>query len=87
MSKNIQSIKPSNEEFMEKVKMIKMPIYRCTCGVEILVVPDLAAMNRAIERHVGHHNRITGDRLTEETLTTRIIKAVAKMAPSLSLNC
>lgn len=85
--KNVQSIKSCNEEFVEKVKMLKMPIYRCTCGVEILVLPDLAAMNRAIERHVGHHNRITGDHLTEEALTMRIIKTVAKKAPSLSLNC
>jgi hypothetical protein len=85
--KNLQSIKSSNEEFVEKVRMLKMPIYRCTCGVEILVLPDLAAMNRAIERHIGHHNRITGDHLTEEALTMRIIKTVAKMAPSLSLDC
>jgi hypothetical protein len=85
--KNLQEIKLPNEEFVEKVKTLKMPIYHCSCGAEILVVPDLAAMNRAIQKHVGHHNRITGDHLTEEALTIRIVKVIAKMAPSLNISC
>jgi len=30
-------------------------IIRCQCGVEILVLPDLKAMNHAIEVHVAEH--------------------------------
>lgn len=30
----------------------RLPIISCECGAEILVVPDLQAMNRAIKTHV-----------------------------------
>jgi hypothetical protein len=33
----------------------RMPIVRCVCGCEILVVPDLKAMNLAINNHVAKH--------------------------------
>jgi hypothetical protein len=77
--KNLQKIKSPNEEFVEKVMALKMPIYWCSCGSEILVVPDLAAMDRAVQKHIGHHNRITGDRLTGEALTMTILRAISKM--------
>ncbi len=32
-----------------------MAIIRCLCGTEILLVPDINAMNRAIENHVHEH--------------------------------
>ena len=32
-----------------------MPTIRCVCGAEMLVIPDLNAMNRAIENHVAEH--------------------------------
>lgn len=32
-----------------------LPIIYCECGAEILVLPDLPAMNRAIETHVAEH--------------------------------
>jgi hypothetical protein len=82
--KNIQSLKSVDDEFVEKVKALRMPIYRCSCGGDILVVPDLAAMNKAIQQHIGHHNRITGDRLSEETLTNAILRVISKMTPLLS---
>jgi hypothetical protein len=34
-----------------------LPIISCECGAEILVVPDLQAMNRAIKTHVGEHGK------------------------------
>jgi hypothetical protein len=34
-----------------------LPLIRCECGVEILVVPDLQAMNRAIKTHVAEHRK------------------------------
>lgn len=48
----------------------KMPIIKCTCGAKILVVPDLSAMERAIENHkVKNAN--------EQFLTEKILKAVS----------
>jgi len=32
-----------------------LPLIQCECGLEILVVPDLKAMNRAIKTHVEEH--------------------------------
>jgi len=40
-----------------------LPIITCACGAEILVVPDLKAMNRAIKAHVAEHRK-------KETLNT-----------------
>ena len=34
---------------------------KCECGWEILLVPDLKAMNRAIEAHVDTHRKIEKD--------------------------
>jgi len=45
-----------------------MPIVRCVCGSEILVVPDLKAMNLAITNHVATKHKTTpgdSERLTE----------------------
>lgn len=35
----------------------RLPIISCECGTEILVVPDLQAMNRAIKTHVAEHRK------------------------------
>jgi hypothetical protein len=51
-----------------------MPIIKCVCGFEILVVPDLKAMSRAIKNHVAEHKKVNErskrltDFLTEQVL-------------------
>jgi hypothetical protein len=35
----------------------RLPLIKCKCGTEILVVPDLRAMNRAIKTHVSEHRK------------------------------
>ena len=59
-----------------------MPTIRCLCGLRILVVPDLKAMNRAIKKHVAEHkqadNGLVPDSL-EEFLTEQILIAASKM--------
>jgi hypothetical protein len=42
---------------VDKCLIEQFPIIRCDCGAEILVVPDLQAMNRAIKTHVAWHRR------------------------------
>jgi hypothetical protein len=39
----------------DRASCSKMPIIKCDCGAEILVVPDLAAMDRAIKTHLAYH--------------------------------
>ena len=60
-----------------------MPIVRCICGSEILVVPDLKAMNRAIKNHVAEHKeaRDGSDRLNSLTgfLTESVLMVASKI--------
>ena len=45
-----------------------LPIIICECGAKILVVPDLKAMNRAIETHVNEHRK--NERRIEKNLSS-----------------
>ena len=85
--KNIQEINfSSDKDRRTSVAAIKtrMPVIRCVCGSEILVVPDLKAMNLAIKNHVAEHKRNfnTSEKLTE-FLTEQIIIVANKMIPPL----
>jgi hypothetical protein len=55
-----------------------MPILKCSCGVHILIVPDLSEMDKAIRAHIVEHRRITGQRLKEETIVQLILKALTE---------
>jgi hypothetical protein len=52
--------------------------YRCSCGEQIRILPDLDKMVSAINTHVLEHNKLTKRCLTEETLAREIIKTIAK---------
>jgi hypothetical protein len=54
-----------------------MPVVTCSCGERILVVPDFAEMDRAIQAHFEAHPECD-----EEWLTRKIIKAVADCVKS-----
>jgi hypothetical protein len=40
-------------------KLLKgsLPLINCECGAQILLVPDLPVMNRAINAHVANHKK------------------------------
>jgi len=60
----------------------RMPTIRCVCGLRILVVPDLKAMNRAIKNHLEEHKRKDyGLKLDsfEAFLTKQVLIVVSKM--------
>ena len=66
-----------------------MPTIRCMCGLRILIVPDLKAMNRAIKNHVAEHKKadygLVLDSL-EEFLTEQILIVASEMnLPNVSL--
>jgi hypothetical protein len=54
-----------------------MSTVRCLCGFEILVVPDLKAMNRAVRNHVAEHKRALGS--LEQYLTEQVLIVASKM--------
>jgi hypothetical protein len=59
-----------------------MPTIRCICGLEILVVPDLKAMKRAIKNHVAEHKKADYDLAfdsLEDFLTEQILMVACEM--------
>ena len=59
-----------------------MPIIKCICGCEILVVPDLKAMDRAIKNHLAKHKKADYDLAfdsLEVFLTEQILLAASEM--------
>ena len=53
----IANILEGNNADADKHLKERLPIINCECGAEILVVPDLQAMNRAIKTHVAEHRK------------------------------
>jgi hypothetical protein len=61
-----------------------MPIVKCICGSEILVVPDLKAMNLAIDTHVIIKHKTTPD--NSEILTEFLAEQVLLIATKINLD-
>jgi hypothetical protein len=57
-------------------EQLKMPIYTCSCGKQILIIPDVREMSKAINDHIIEHNKTKRKPLTEEKLTQEIIKTI-----------
>ena len=41
----------------ESKKNMELPLIKCYCGTQILLVPNVKAMNKAIETHVEKHRK------------------------------
>ena len=71
-----------NESIFVSHKMGTCTI-RCNCGCEILVVPDLKAMNRAIQNHIAEHKQGNDDpnrlALLETFLTEQVLIVASKI--------
>ncbi len=57
----------------------RMPIIKCACGFEILVVPDLKAMNSAIKNHLATHKKASLKKLTD-FLTEQVLIVASNSA-------
>jgi len=53
----------------------KMQIFRCSCGDDILIVPDVKAMNTALRNHLTKH---AGQFLTEQNLVETMLRKIAE---------
>jgi hypothetical protein len=51
-------------------------IYTCSCGKQILIVPNIHEMDKTINNHVIEHNKSKRKPITEETITQEIIKKI-----------
>ena len=79
MPEKIIHSKSECSEDTGKIKASKsMPIYICTCGEAILIIPDVPAMNEAIKAHLIKHRKITGQALKEDNLAQEILKTIGE---------
>jgi hypothetical protein len=62
----------------------RLPTVKCTCGVEILLVPNVMVMSKAIETHAEKHKKkikdpkeaeAEADRVRDELITQVLGKA------------
>jgi len=78
---NFNSGKGPKSEFAVPEK--RFSIVTCFCGLEILVVPDLRAMNRAIKNHLAKHKRGGSNSVSldflEAFLTEQILIEASRM--------
>jgi hypothetical protein len=75
-NKNQQEKVNTNLECINEEIHGKMPVYSCSCGAKILIVPDLLEMCNAIKNHLVEHRELSGQILTEEYLTQEILIAI-----------
>lgn len=68
-----ENVLNQEKQLATKPSTRKMPIFTCSCGKQILIVPDLKVMNKAIETHVAEHRRLTRQRITEDEIVDRIM--------------
>ena len=83
--RSIQEVNfPFNQDRHNKVATHKkhMPVIKCVCGFEILVLPDMKAMNTAINKHVAEHKK-AGD--SPERLTELLAEQVMILASKMNL--
>jgi hypothetical protein len=58
----------------------RLPIINCECGAEILVVPDLQAMNRAIKNHAAKHRKKTTNAQKKQIMPNKVIELLSQQA-------
>ena len=56
----------------------RLPIIKCECGYEILLLPDLKAMDQAIQKHLLEHknrgDKDANDKRIEDALISQIFE-------------
>ena len=55
-----------------------LPLIKCECGSEILLLPDLQAMNRAIRNHSNEHIKKEENTTSNETLSSNISQLLSQ---------
>lgn len=59
----------------EKINSHHMQLIGCTCGAKILVIPDVAAMARAVKNHLNKDKKANEKHLIEQILRVASIQA------------
>ena len=72
---NTSGAKTSGAELCLKERL---PLIRCECGTEILLLPDLKEMDRAIDAHVAEHRK-KGNNPSRAATSSRISQLLAQL--------
>jgi hypothetical protein len=75
----ITNILDENTALADKRLKERLPLISCECGTEILVVPDLQAMNRAIKTHVTEHRKKIRNTKNNKTTSSKISKLLSQL--------
>jgi hypothetical protein len=73
---NASGAKTSHAELYLKERL---PLIKCECGTEILLLPDLKAMDRAIDAHVAEHRK-KGKNPSRAATSSRISQLLAQLS-------
>lgn len=57
----------------KKIGSKGLPVIICSCGFEILLVPDIKVMSKAIDAHAKEHREKVKDPLASKAESERII--------------
>jgi hypothetical protein len=57
----------------------RLPIIKCECGTEILLLPDLPAMNRAIKIHATEHTKKEGNSKRKNNTSSHISQLLSQL--------
>jgi hypothetical protein len=68
--------KTSSIELCQKERL---PLIKCECGTEILLLPDLKAMDRAINAHIAEHRK-KGNNPSKAATSSRISQLLAQLS-------
>jgi hypothetical protein len=60
----------------------RLPIIKCDCGTEILLLPDLHAMNRAINTHVAEHRKKGRNAMKNAKASSNICQTLSQRSMS-----
>lgn len=88
MQKTNRAVNQNRKRKRAKHKKLS-PTLRCLCGAEILVVPDLKAMDQAIKNHLSEHEKTTAGKdkavaigVLEQYLTEQVLTVASKTKPA-----
>ncbi len=70
-----KKVNPKIESYNSEI-FRKMPVFSCSCGNKILIVPDVREMEKAIENHIAEHRKLSGQTMSKDILTQEILKVI-----------
>jgi hypothetical protein len=77
---NLRGLSMRKEKSVDKDRELvkRLPLLKCECDAEILLLPDLKVMNHAIEVHVAEHRKKEKDPHKAAAIASHIRKILVE---------